>query len=259
MFDTLVRLDRNRLPAVQIAGREVRSSVPQLHRSRPPSCRGGARDVLRRRSSGATRKPIGSGPRATRRCRPPGGSSSSIVRVGIDPAAIPAAVTERLSPPTWPCLAQRPSPCRARGAPRLAQGRYRLAVVSNFDYTPTVAAHPHRQRHPRPLRDRHRVGHGGLAEAPPRHLPARLDRDGRLGRGVPASSATGRTSTWRARRESAWRRPGSTPPGRLCRPGSRPRTSTSPLFRTSGPPWSGPKRFLTPPRRFASVLPHLPG
>ena len=32
MFDTLVRLDRNRLPAVQIGGREVRSSVPQLHR-----------------------------------------------------------------------------------------------------------------------------------------------------------------------------------------------------------------------------------
>ena len=30
-YDTLVRLDRNRLPAVQIGGREVRSSVPQLH------------------------------------------------------------------------------------------------------------------------------------------------------------------------------------------------------------------------------------
>ena len=32
MFDTLVRFERTRLPVAQIGEREVRSSVPQLHR-----------------------------------------------------------------------------------------------------------------------------------------------------------------------------------------------------------------------------------
>jgi putative hydrolase of the HAD superfamily len=60
-------------------------------------------------------------------------------RVGVDPAQIPPGVTERLLATHMTCLAgaARPMP----GQPELLdwlKGRYRLAVVSNFDYTPTV-------------------------------------------------------------------------------------------------------------------------
>jgi putative hydrolase of the HAD superfamily len=59
--------------------------------------------------------------------------------VGADPAAIPPDVTERLLATHMACLAA--AACPMAGQAELLdwlRGRYRLAVVSNFDYTPTV-------------------------------------------------------------------------------------------------------------------------
>jgi HAD superfamily hydrolase (TIGR01509 family) len=60
-------------------------------------------------------------------------------RVGTDPTAIPPAVTERLLATHMACLASAAEPMPGQGELLdWLKGRYRLAVVSNFDYTPTV-------------------------------------------------------------------------------------------------------------------------
>ena len=139
MFDTLVRLDRNRLPAAQIGGREVRSSVPQLHPIAAPVLPGveletfydaflwSYREADRFRAESHEEVP------AARRLE------LFYRRVGTDPAAIPPAVTERLLATHMACLASAAEPMPGQGELLdWLKGRYRLAVVSNFDYTPTV-------------------------------------------------------------------------------------------------------------------------
>ena len=239
MFDTLVRFDRDRLPAVRIGGREVRSSVPELHsdrRRRPAG--GGARDVLRR-------VPLElPGGRSVPRREPRGGARAPAARALLSSgrASIPprslSAVTERLLATHMACLAGAAEPMPGQGelldwlqGALPPGGRLELRLHADRP------AHPHRERHSRPLRDRGRVGHGGLAEAAPRHLPARPHRDGGRGRGVPLRR---RPAGHRRRR-----RQGSRHGGGLAQPGpgasasraSRPRTSTWPAFPTSGPPW----------------------
>lgn len=139
MFDTLVRLDRRRLPAAHIGGREVRSSVPELHSVAAPVLPGvglqafyeaflwSYEEAERQRADTHEEVP------AHRRLE------LFYRRVGADPAAIPRGVTERLLATHMACLAGA-----AEAMPGQAEllawlkGRYRLAVVSNFDYTPTV-------------------------------------------------------------------------------------------------------------------------
>ncbi len=139
MFDTLVRLDRGRLPAAHIGGREVRSSVPKLH--------GIARSVLpgvsletfydaflwsyqeADRLRAEDHREVSARERLTLFYR----------RVGADPAAIASEVTEHLLATHMACLANvaEPMPGQSELLDWLG-GRYRLGVVSNFDYTPTV-------------------------------------------------------------------------------------------------------------------------
>jgi putative hydrolase of the HAD superfamily len=139
MFDTLVRFDRNRLPAVQIAGREVRSTVPQLHRIAATALPGVGLETFydaflwsyqeadRFRAESHEEVP------AARRLE------LFYRRVGIDPATIPVAVTESLLAAHMACLAGAAEPMPGQGELLdWLRGRYRLAVVSNFDYTPTV-------------------------------------------------------------------------------------------------------------------------
>jgi FMN phosphatase YigB (HAD superfamily) len=139
MFDTLVRFDRNRLPAVQIAGREVRSSVPQLHRIAATVLPGVGLETFydaflwsyqeadRFRAESHEEVP------AARRLE------LFYRRVGIDPTTIPVAVTESLLAAHMACLAGAAEPMPGQGELLdWLRGRYRLAVVSNFDYTPTV-------------------------------------------------------------------------------------------------------------------------
>jgi HAD superfamily hydrolase (TIGR01509 family) len=139
MFDTLVRFDRGRLPAAHIGGREVRSSVPKLHSVAAAALPGVGLETFydaflwsyqeAERLRGDTHEEVPAHRRLELFYR----------RVGVDPAAIPPGVTERLLATHMACLAgaAEPMPGQAELLDWL-RGRYRLAVVSNFDYTPTV-------------------------------------------------------------------------------------------------------------------------
>jgi putative hydrolase of the HAD superfamily len=139
MFDTLVRLDRGRLPAARIRGREVRSSVPRLHGIARPALPGveleafydaflwSYQEADRLRAEGHREVS------ARERLR------LFYQRVGANAAAISPDVTEDLLATHMACLANAAEPMP--GQTELLDwlgGRYRLGVVSNFDYTPTV-------------------------------------------------------------------------------------------------------------------------
>lgn len=139
MFDTLVRFDRDRLPRVEVNGREVRSSVGCLYPVAAEALPGVSReafyeaflasyrDAERRREIDHREIP------AVERF------GSCYARLGVDPAAVPMTVTERLITLHMRCLARaaEPLPGRLELLDWLA-GRFRLGLVSNFDYTPTV-------------------------------------------------------------------------------------------------------------------------
>jgi FMN phosphatase YigB (HAD superfamily) len=139
MFDTLVRLDRNRLPVASIGGREVRSSVPRLHGAAAAALPGVELEAFHdaffwsyteaERLRGVSHEEIP----ARRRLELFYG------RVGADPGRIPPAVTERLLATHMDCLVgvAEAMPGQADLLDWLSP-RYRLGVVSNFDYTPTV-------------------------------------------------------------------------------------------------------------------------
>jgi len=139
LFDTLVRFNRDRLPSLRIAGREVRTSVVQLY----PVAQAALPDVNletfyeaflwsyreaeRRRSADHREIP------ARERL------DFCYSRLGVEPGVVPAAVTDRLLTLHMTCLAEAAEPLPGR--PELFDwlaGRYRLGLVSNFDYTPTV-------------------------------------------------------------------------------------------------------------------------
>jgi HAD superfamily hydrolase (TIGR01509 family) len=139
MFDTLVRLDRSRLPAVRIGGREVRSSVPHLH-----GIAAGAFPDLGLEAfyeaflwsyleADRLRAEAHAEISARRRLE------LFYRRVGADPARVPPEVTEGLLRTHMDCLAGVAEPMPGQGELlEWLRGRYRLGIVSNFDYTPTV-------------------------------------------------------------------------------------------------------------------------
>jgi HAD superfamily hydrolase (TIGR01509 family) len=139
MFDTLVRLDRARLPVARIGGRDVRSSAPELYAV--------ARGVL----PGVDLEAFAAAflwsyqeadrLRADTHREVPARERLQLFyrRLGADPGRVPATVTERLLATHMACLSRvaEPMPGQAELLGWL-DGRYRLGVVSNFDYTPTV-------------------------------------------------------------------------------------------------------------------------
>jgi HAD superfamily hydrolase (TIGR01509 family) len=139
MFDTLVRFDRDRLPAAQIGGREVRSSASQLHGVAASALPGVDLEAFYDAFLWSYRE--AERLRADTHEEVPARSRLDLFyrRVGADPAAIPHEVTERLLATHMACLAgaAEPMPGQAELLDWLT-GRYRLGVVSNFDYTPTV-------------------------------------------------------------------------------------------------------------------------
>jgi putative hydrolase of the HAD superfamily len=141
LFDTLVLFDRTRLPVVRVNGREVHSTAGRLHailRAEVPGIELAAFvDALLWSWQEAERL------RAIddREIPAPARFRMLFERLGLDPDALPPALVDAL------LHAHREALSRAMEFPphhralleRLA-ARYRLAVVSNFDYTPTVEA-----------------------------------------------------------------------------------------------------------------------
>jgi HAD superfamily hydrolase (TIGR01549 family) len=139
LFDTLVIFDRERLPLCEVGGRQVRSTIGCLHELLGPVAPGltieacyealleSWRDAERERSVDHREVPA------------PVRFGRWLERLAIDPAACPSGLVERLVD------RHKIELSRAAHFPahhvdlleRLAR-RFRLAVVSNFDWTPTA-------------------------------------------------------------------------------------------------------------------------
>lgn len=139
LFDTLVRFDRERLPSIEIDGRLVRSTVGHLHAllaPHAPGCTLGAcYQALLGSWQEAERLRALDGREVPARAR----FADFFRRLALDPAALPAGLDTALLE-THRRELSRAAEFPAHHGPlleRLAR-RHRLAVVSNFDYSPTA-------------------------------------------------------------------------------------------------------------------------
>jgi putative hydrolase of the HAD superfamily len=139
MFDTLVRFDRTRLPPARVGDQEVRSSAPILHALAVQAMPGIELQAFYEAFLWAYRE--AERLRAETHREVPARDRLALFyrRLGVAPDAVPPALTEKLLATHMACLAAAAEPMPGVGAllDWLA-GRYRLGVVSNFDYTPTV-------------------------------------------------------------------------------------------------------------------------
>lgn len=139
LFDTLVRFVRERMPEIQVNGKSVRSSAGQLHailRVHAPAVTLDAcyealveswREAERLRAIDHREVPA------------PERFVHFFRRLGLDEAALPAGLARALIDAHRGALGNAAEFPAHHGQllERLA-ARYRLAVVSNFDYTPTA-------------------------------------------------------------------------------------------------------------------------
>lgn len=139
LFDTLILFDAGRLPAVEIAGKSVRTTAGLLHAVLSPhapgvsvaecyaALRASWQEAERQRAIDHREVP------ASRRF------ADFLRRVGVDPGAAPAALVSDLVDAHRRELGRAAEvPLGHRALLRELGGRVRLAVVSNFDYTPTA-------------------------------------------------------------------------------------------------------------------------
>ncbi|MGH7392873.1 MAG: HAD family hydrolase [Candidatus Rokuibacteriota bacterium] len=139
LVDTLVRFDRERLPEIRVDGRVVRSTAGHLH----PILAGVAPQVTLEAFYGAL---IESWKEAERRraidhreVAAPERFAHLFRCLSLDPDAWPPGVLQRLLDAHRRELSRAAEfPRRHRALLEALAGRYRLAVVSNFDYTPTA-------------------------------------------------------------------------------------------------------------------------
>ncbi len=139
LFDTLVRFDRERLPLLQLNGRTVRSTAGHLH----AVLKAYAPEVTLEALYGALIESWQEAERLRaidhREVAAPARFSRLFRCLALDPAAYPDTLIPLLLETHRRELA-RASECPAHHRPLLSdlRRRYRLAVVSNFDYTPTA-------------------------------------------------------------------------------------------------------------------------
>jgi putative hydrolase of the HAD superfamily len=139
LFDTLVRLDRSRLPVVQVNGREVRSSVGKLYEVLRPA----APDVTIEKLHGAMGESWKEAERLRaidhREVAAPERFAYLFQCLALDPSACPPGLATDLIETHRRELAKAIEfPPHHRTLLNELRQRYRLAVVSNFDYTPTA-------------------------------------------------------------------------------------------------------------------------
>jgi HAD superfamily hydrolase (TIGR01549 family) len=139
LFDTLVRFDRDRMPEIQINGKAVHTSAGQLHAilsaHAPQISLEAFYEALVESWQEAERL------RAIdhREVSAPVRFTYFFRRLGLDEATLPAGLAQELIDAHRGTLG-RAAEFPAHHGPLLRSlaGRYRLAVVSNFDYTPTA-------------------------------------------------------------------------------------------------------------------------
>lgn len=139
LFDTLVSFDRNKLPQIEWKGRMIRSTAGQMHaafeRFAPSvdlhtfieGLQWSWQEAERLRNEDY--REVGAPERLTMLIR----------RVGLDPAALdPEALPTLIATHMRELSAAVTMPPHHAPLLRALRTRYRLAVVSNFDYTPTA-------------------------------------------------------------------------------------------------------------------------
>jgi FMN phosphatase YigB (HAD superfamily) len=139
LFDTLVRFDRERMPEIRVNGKAVRSSAGQLHAilsvHAPEIGLEACYKALVESWKEAERL------RAIdhREVPAPERFKHFFLRLGLDEATLPPGLTQSLIDAHRGALG-RAADFPAHHGPLLRSlaARYRLAVVSNFDYTPTA-------------------------------------------------------------------------------------------------------------------------
>ena len=141
LFDTLLHFDSERLPQVQIEGRTVRSSAGRLHKV----LREHAPDVSLEACYGALRGSWQEAERLRaldhREITAPERMRDMLQRLTLDPDDCPSGFVESLLDEHRMALGEAVDfPAHYGALLRALHGRYRLAVVSNFDYTPTAVA-----------------------------------------------------------------------------------------------------------------------
>jgi len=139
LFDTLVRFDATRLPSVRIRGREIRSSVASLYPIAMAALPGVTLETFYEAFywsyQEADRRRAGDHREIPARER----FGLFYERLGVETASVSDRVTDRLLASHMACLAGAAEPVPGRrDLLDWLTGRYRLGVVSNFDYTPTV-------------------------------------------------------------------------------------------------------------------------
>ena len=139
LFDTLVHFDPERLPVVEINGKTVRSSAGRLHTilcgHAPAVSLEACYNALRASWQEAERL------RALdhREVTAPQRMSDMLQRLALDPAGCPTGFVETLLDAHRRALSEAAHfPAHYVTLLRALRPRYRLAVVSNFDYTPTA-------------------------------------------------------------------------------------------------------------------------
>lgn len=140
LFDTLVVFDRSRMPRIVVNGREVRSSAGQLHAvlREHVACDvtlDTCYDALLASWQEAERRRAIDHREVTAQER----FGDWLERLAIAPAACPPDLVRTLAE-THRRELSKAAAFPAHHGPLLARlaGRFRLAVVSNFDYTPTA-------------------------------------------------------------------------------------------------------------------------
>jgi FMN phosphatase YigB (HAD superfamily) len=139
LFDTLVHFDPTRLPVVEVAGKSVRSSagrlLPILADHAPSVTLEACYDALRASWQEAERL------RAVdhREVTAPERMGDMLQRLAVDPARCPTGLVESMLDAHRGALSEAVRfPDHYRTLLRALRPHYRLAVVSNFDYTPTA-------------------------------------------------------------------------------------------------------------------------
>jgi FMN phosphatase YigB (HAD superfamily) len=139
LFDTLVHFDPDRLPSVEIDGRTVRSSAGRLHAvlsaHAPQVALTACYDALRASWQEAERRRAIDHREVAAQER----MRDMLTRLSLDPARCPSGLVEALLDAHRIAISEGIDfPARYRDLLATLHGRYRLAVVSNFDYTPTA-------------------------------------------------------------------------------------------------------------------------
>jgi HAD superfamily hydrolase (TIGR01549 family) len=139
LFDTLVRFEGRRLPSVTVRGREVRSSVASLYPIAMATLPGVSLETFYEAFSWSYQEADRRRASDHREIPAPERFGLFYGRLGLEAVCVPDELTDRLLTAHMTCLAAAAEPMPGRhDLLDWLTGRYRLGLVSNFDYTPTV-------------------------------------------------------------------------------------------------------------------------